>query len=366
MKTISTPGPAANTIDLLQKRVANTIDLSLEKVAMHLKDSAAYPITSDKKTIERAILDLYYSIPEAKRKKFTDKLNERFQSTTAERQLKYGDLLNINLHNSEPVASQVKKLELPVTHRFSTVQQKEFEEHYSKHPVTGHKRVVRTVSDPKPQGLQPRTFSLFLDKIICKQPNDIRKDEIDIAGFVVDALQTSTDIKPFFAGKFKKGESANLGKKIFDFDLRAAGTFPQLFTAGFVIVEKDWFESNTADKLISALEIIAATSSVLLFVFGGLALITPPGVDAVFIILMFVSLGIELLSVALQVVIQLMKDDFFTPVIDSFIFDIPPVIPVGADFNRSLEPQFLRSKLIGDEQKVNGKYTLNIRWERTA
>lgn len=342
-------------IKFAQQRLRHTVDLALEKAALHLKNAQQYPLPpANTKSLERAFYDLVQALPGRKKDKFTDSMKSALNSTPAQRQQKYGDLSTVNLTSNKPVAEQVKSMAVADSMKIS-------EEELSGMidtilPDHKRRRTHKATEDTRfPRATKFATkVDFVVDNLVCNKTNDIRKDEISIGAFGADATGATSSIAPFFVGKFKKGESVSLGDKgtLFSFtigDGLGGGTFPETFTAGFFIIEGDFIHDQ---KLSDTLALVFAILGETLVAVGFVMLFVPALGPMFFYIIGGIGLGLGMLG---HFIIPIITDDFAEPITDSFLInDLPRP---GEFVSRSFE-----SSINTSTGFTKGNYTVNVKW----
>jgi len=348
--------------EFMKARLNQMLELTFAKVAAHVKSPATYPLPADPKSAERLLLNLYHNTPKNKQSTFFSKVETVTALNSIQMQLRFGDLATVNLKSDKPCFEQIRTIQIPETFRLTESEKNKLtttaQNKFSGKLNIGSKLSVQK-TPPQPIGLNPRTLSLFLDNIHCIKTQDVFKDEISITGFTVNALGQVNAIPRINVDKIKKGETKQLGNTLQDFDLRAAGTFPQNFLAGFIVKEKDLAnEERDGDiALIMAIISIAVFEiGFAMMMLSAIPVLAPIGIFG--LLTMLLGAGIYLFGFLIPGTALIDTSDIIT---DNFIFNIPPVIPVGTAFSRQLNAD-IKGSMLG----VKGKYNLNIRWERTS
>jgi hypothetical protein len=342
----SNPSQLKTKLDWLKERTNKTIDLALEKVVAHEENPGQYPLPGDAKSLERTLNRLFQALPAGNRRKTIDKVNKTLKAGSAERSRIYGDLAGINLRSAVPVVQQVKAL--PVASNLKFTQEELDELRGKRKPLPFIKN--KKASQPAPtQVVEATELAFVVQSLTCVKPTDLRKDEVNLAGFATDNVGGEFEVAPFFVGKFKKGETLALGGngRLFNFKL-TEGEFPKTFLAGIFLVEKDLLRnSDFVNALIKfcvvATATVAAISVTMLIVglAGG-----PFSVP-----LMLGSLVAQIVLGASASVLTKMIDDFSFPAADALTLDAP--VPPGTTFDRTFNFE------IGE---VRGEYRAAIRW----
>lgn len=361
-------GRATSKAELLQQRVHHVFDLSFAKVAAHIHDPATYPLPQNKKSIEYAMHNLYLAVPKNKQKDFLAQASTIFQSDTTERKRKFGDLADLDLKSRQPIAEQAKKLNLPEHLKFSADELHDLDLAAKKHGVAPHRKIAP--QHPVATRGNQRTLQLAVDKITCVATQERRKDEILLKGFFTDSLGETTTFNQIDVGDFKDGENIPLGDKgiLANFDLNAAGTFPQTFTAGFFVIEKDLIANqDLVDRIILAMSItygvLAGIAVVLLIT--GLALIGAGQIYAggtVMMAMLVVGIIAGLTMTLTLIFKNTFGGDFGTAITDVFTFDLNPLtLQIG-----EAEVHTKETTILGITLKRSGHYNVDIKWLRTA
>jgi hypothetical protein len=342
-------------IKFAQQRFNLTVDLALEKTALHLQNPQQFPLPpANTKSLERALYNLIQELPGRKRDKFADRMKAALSRTPAQRQQKYGDLSAISLSNTIPVAEQVKGIAIAENMKISEVELSGMlDTFFPDRKLPGRQKAAKDIRKPRVANFATK-LDFVVDTLVCNETNDIRKDEISIGAFGVDATGATSSIAPFFVGKFKKGESVSPGEKgnLFSFtigDGQGGGLFPETFTAGFFLVEGDLIHNQElSDKLALVLAILGET----LLAIGFVMLYVPALGPTFFFIIGGIGLGLGILG---HFVIPIITDDFAEPVTDSFLLNELP--RPGEFVSRSFE-----SSINTSTGFTKGNYTVNIKW----
>lgn len=326
----------------LVERTTKAVDLAMEKVVAHHQNPQQYPLPADSKSLERAFHNLFEKLPALKRKKVINKANETLKASSSERTRIYGDLAQVDLRSAVSVGEQVKSLPLPANLRFTQAETKsvmaKFKTLAAKPKATGRPRQAAEASE----------IGFVVQNLTCVKPNDIRKDEVSLAGFGVDNVGNAFNVAPFFVGKFKKGDTLGVGAgNLFNFKL-AEGVFPKAFTASFFLVEKDLLRnSDFINAVIISLQVAGAA---LVAIFEGMLIVAAAG-GPVSVALVIAAAVTGLGLVILAKVSSIMLDDFSFDSIDVLVLDAP--VAPGTTFDRSFEIQ------VG---VYRGKYRATAQW----
>ena len=184
---------AKRKFELIQQRAVNTIKIGLEKAVAHMENPAMYPLPSGSDNVERAFYDLLMALPALKRKKFTDKINETLKASSQERNKLYGDLAGLNFSSAVSIAEQVKSMNTPEEMMINKSEGDELLEmikkNFEKPVINGYS----TGNKPVPQqAVSAGSLGFFVDNMTCNNPDDVFKDEVSLAGFIIDSLGNKT------------------------------------------------------------------------------------------------------------------------------------------------------------------------------
>lgn len=358
-------------LPLYHDRLKHMVDLALVKAIAHHKNPSQNPLPSNPKSLERAFYNVFKAIPKRKQ----DDAAERFQNvmTAAQRASVYGNLGQVNFASPVSVVDQVKALPLPANMLFSEadvadldVQIKEsgpfFNGAYSKMikkmaQAAGKTTTARAWRDkPLPQQAATATKLIFSAvSATCVNPNDIRKDETNLAVSTVDDAGAPVSAGPFFVGEFKKGDTIVLGAagELFSFDISNL-TFPAAFPVSIFMVESDWIHNTElAENLSIALSVTAgalATAGLTICILGAAGVVTAP---AAFPIFVAIEIAAAVLGLTGIYVLPLLADDISLTASDVLIIDAP----VNPD------TQFDRTLVVGGfGSRGRGDYNVLLRW----
>ena len=348
--------------EFMKTRLNQMLELTLAKVEAHIKSPATYPLPNNPKSAERLLLSLYQRASKQKQSSFFEKVETVTTLNPTQMQQRFGDLAAVDLKSDKACFEQIRAIQIPETYRFTELEKNKLTTTVEK-KYTGKLSIGRKIgakkTPPQPIGLNPRTLSLFVDSIECIKTQDVFKDEISITGFTIDALGQSNVFQRINVGKIKKEETKQIGIDIKDFDLRAAEVFPQNFLVGFVVSDKDLASEERDGDIALILDILSIAITeigVAMMLLSAIPVLAPIGI--VGLITAIVGVGLNVFG---YIIPSIALADFSEVVSDSFIFNIPPVIPIGAAFSRQLN-----FEMHGALTKIKGNYKLNIRWERTA
>lgn len=334
-------------------RMRNMVQIAFEKAVAHYENPQMYPLPADSKSVERCFYDLMSTLSKSKKNKIADKINETLKASSAQRSNLYKDLANLNFKSSVSISEQVKALSLPDDLKIS---EQEAESLSGKHKLFNGS----AVKDAK--ALQPHAqavalkVSFVVDSLTCLNPDDLHKDEINLAGFAIDAFGNNVQVAPFFVGKFKKNETVSLGAKgkLFTLDLNTA-QLVNTMTAGLFIVESDLVHNDeTVNKLIALFVAIGIAIGVVMLALVAVTIFVAPVISVTFASFMVV-LSTTFQMLGLQF-IPFIGDDISLAATDTLVLD--QKIFVGDAFNRTLQI----GKGFDANSTFDGKYTATARW----
>lgn len=356
-------GSAQPKLELIQNRIFQSIELTFAKVALHLSDPQQYPIPANSQTLEQAIKKYVSKLNTDEKNYFIAQGKTIALSPTASRLSKYGDLSTIPFDKAVSIIEQVKTMPLPPAMKF---------DENDKHEIfrrNKHIRELETTNDNHvrvPRGAQPKNLRLSIDRLHCIDPQDVRKDEIQIKGFTVSAINQRLDVNTIELGKFKSGDDIAVNKTIIDFDLREANVFPQRFFTGLFLIDKD--SKKDDEKLQAKIDLHADVSTYALAladVLGAvaIALVFTVAVEAI-IITGWVLFALAAIVAVYSTVFghflpQLRLSEVSNQISDAFSFDLQTLAP-GQFEIRKFDVDLIGSKF----EKMTGKYELSLKWAR--
>ncbi len=339
-------------ITLLKKRLGNTVQLSFEKVASHHEDPSKYPLSTDNKTIERAFHNLLEALPRLKRNKIIDNINKTFKAGASERSNLYGELVNVNFKSAVPIAEQIKSIPVPAEMKITEADADklmEFLKINSEKPKNGNGQFLSgSINNNKSvpqQAISANNVSFIAENLTCINTDDIRKDEISLAGFAIDALGNTIDIDTFFVGKFKKGETITLNRKLID--LNIPGQLPAVFSIGLFIIESDLISDS---DLVIKLRVLMETIAFVLYAAAVAAIVLQLSPLAAVLCLLGVGF------IGLKYVFTLMGDDISFLEEDSLT--LLNKINIGDSFDRIIKI----GKGFSLFSNFDGEYNLTGKW----
>lgn len=346
-------------IQLAQERATNVINLAFEKAVAHRENPSKYPLPTGNKSVERAFHELLEAMPKIKRNKIVDKVNETLKAPVATRTGKYKDIVNVDFKSKTAIADQVKTMAVPDSIRFTEAETNElFARVKTRAGVptkTGGNTLLSKAKAPKNgvprQAVPAGNLSFFVDSMTCQKPDDVIKDEINLAGFSIDTNGNSVQLAPLFVGKFKKNDTIGLGgnSKLFTLPIDPL-LLSQTFTAGLFIIESDWVSN---EELLFALfdlcVLISFTISIIILpTFFLLSALAPAAAVPVTIVLG----AIGVVSLIVKLLTFVIGDDISIAVSDTLL--VENKIEIGEEFART----FTIEKGGG----FRGDYSLAARW----
>jgi hypothetical protein len=367
--------PASNFIQTspkvknLQTRVKNTLSLAVERAAGHLDDPKKYPLPGDSKSLEHAVYNIFAALPERRKRKLIDRLKPNLKASVAKRKQLYGDLAAVNFSSSKTITEQVTEMAVPQNLQLTQEDLEKInaaaKEQIATPKKTGYSTGKKTgystgKKPPTPQAVVNPTLAFFVDSITCQKTSEIRKDEISITGFASDTNNVQQDAPSFFSGDFKKGDSAAVNKRLFNFILDGGSVGEPVTTAaGLFLVERDLIHNvELARKLEVLFVVLGAT-----FVAIGAAILVAGlfGVPFVTVPMMLIAFSLGLIFQFIGAhVFGVIADDFSTAASDSITLAAP--FTIGDRFDRTLS--FELDNFGGD--LTLGKYTAAVHWEVVA
>ncbi|NOS85939.1 MAG: hypothetical protein HOP31_12415 [Ignavibacteria bacterium] len=337
----------AEKLKAVEKISENTVKLGFEKAVAHFENPGFYPLPSEGRNLENAVFNLLNALPKKKRNKMIDKVNELLKAPMEKRKQVYGDIVNVNFRSSESIAEQVKKI--PVLKKYS-LSAEELD-----NLKNSYKDISANFNGPVPEQAAASTrLSFIVDNMTCNNPDDVLKDEISIAGFIIDSLGNTTELAPRFISKFRKDETVNLGanSRLFTVNIDPF-LAQQTFAANLFIIESDLVGNREAlDNLILVLSIIAFTLSLVAL---GIVIAGSLGAAVTFtqfFITFFSAVGLGIITRFLP----LIGDDISNITTDTLIVD--GILGVGTEFARTIEI----GKGFDIASTFDGKYSAAARW----
>jgi hypothetical protein len=327
-------------LPLYADRLKRTVDLAFIKALAHHKNPSQNPLPADPKSLERALYNVFRAIPKRKQ----DDAAAKFQNvmTAAQRASVYGDLGQINFASSVSVVEQVKALPLPATLKFTAADVGSLQQQIEaktqgmfSHLGDNIKKVLGSSPQPQ-QAIIAKNLDFAVISATCLKPNDLLKDETNLAVGAADSFGAPFNAGPFFVGKFKKGDTINLGAtgQLFTFNI-ADAVFPATFPVTALMVESDWIHNtDLANKLIIATSIAAsalATTGLTICILGAAGVITAPAAFPIFIAIEISALALLLTS---QHILPLLADDISFSTGDALVLAAPP--EPGDTFDRTI------------------------------
>jgi hypothetical protein len=339
---------SAEKLKAVEKIAGDTVKLGFEKAVAHFENPAMYPLPQGDKNLERAVYELLSVLPKKKRNKLIDKVNELLKAPADKRKQAYGEIVNLDFHSNTPIAEQVKNIPALEKYRLAEDELEILKQNF--------KNINEEINYPKPQQAGASTrLSFIVDNMTCKNPDDVLKDEINIAGFIIDSLGNSVELAPRFIGKFRKNETVNLGANSNLFTVNIDPFLAQqTFAVNLFIIESDLVENREA--LEKAIFVFALIGITLLFVAAGIAVASLLGAAVTFEAFITVWITGGVFGIISHYFLPLMGDDISNITTDTLLVD--GILGVGTEFARTIE--------IGKGFDINstfdGKYTANARW----
>lgn len=355
----------------LKTRVQNTLSLAVERAAGHLDDPSKYPLPGDSQSLEHAVYNIFAGLSDRKKRKVFDRIKPTLKASAAKRKELYGDLAAVNFSSAKTITEQVTSMAVPQNlqltkddlDKINAAASAQIATPKKSGYSTGKKTGYSTGKGPvKAQAavVANPTLAFFVDSITCQKTSEIRKDEISITGFASDSNNVQQNAAAFFSGDFKKGDSADVNKRLFNFilDGGSVGT-DATFAAGMFLVERDLMHNtDLARKLEVFFVALGAT-----FIAIGAAILVAGLLEVPFVtvpmMLIAFALGLFFQFVGVHI-FGVIADDFSNSASDSIT--IAPPFNVGDRFDRTLS--FELDNFGGD--LTLGKYTAAVHWEVVA
>lgn len=353
-------------LPLYNNRLKHTVDLSVIKAVAHFKNPSQNPLPADPKALERVFYNALRAVPKRKQ----DDTIARFQNlmNASQRTSVYGDLgQQVNFASPVSVAQQVQALPLPANMRFNEADvanlTKQLEaplQQVGQHAaqVIGQaaaKRPPRQQAAPR-QAVLASSMEFAVISATCVKTNDILKDEINLSVSTVDGFGAPLTAGPFFVGKFKKGDTVNLGATGQLFDFKISGTtFPASFPFSIFMVESDWIQN--ADLALQLGLVLFVTGGTLIAVGTTLAALGLAGVVTAPAVPIFLALAVTGLVIGEtgRSVLPWLADDISNVVSDALILGNEPEPEQVFDRTLTVDGFFKR-----------GEYRVVLRWKARA
>lgn len=347
-------------ISFLTDRIRHTIDISMERVAAHLKDKDRYLLPADPHSVEKAMTNLLSLLSAHKRKKFIKALDDRLTAGSAKRHQWYGDLAEVDFKSSKSITEQVKAKTVPAG---KIINEDDYKKYRSWMAAVPAKKAVAARSKPSaPAAAAPGSKLAFnMVDLTCVRTSELHKDEISIGAFFTEANGNQLSVNAFEVGDFKKGETFTFpaGSQLSDLTFEILqNTFPQTFVASFFLLEKDLIrDSKVVNAIIKVFAAISIASGAVAGVFLIAALAT---MNVLVATIGLICAAVLLGSQIILKVLTLIADDVSGLSTDILVFDT--ALPnIGDEFSRSVEFQLLNGTG-GLEDVLPGKYTANLKW----
>lgn len=327
-------------IDGIRSRFNDMIQISIEKAAAHFEDPAAYPLSTDNKTIERAFYNLLEALPRIRRNRVMDKINETLKAGIEKRTASYGNLANVNFKSAVPISEQVKSFLIPVEMKITG------EESQRLLSKVKEKHIKRSLPQPQVDASASK-LSLVLNSITCLKTDDVKKDELSVAGFILDPLANKVDIVQFDAGKFKEGDVVPFNRSLAEVTI--IGNFPESYSASLFLVESDLISNPEITNKIKAL--MAAIGYTLTGLSVVICIAAP--------VLSWVIFGIGVFSMFARYFLPLLNDDI--SLVSEDVLTVAEKVDVGDTFERNINisgPNTIA--------QFDGIYSLSFKWEGIA
>jgi hypothetical protein len=354
----------------LNRRLELVIELALEKTAGHLLQPSKYPLPQDAKSTERALFSLLNSLPKRRQKKFTARYEARLNMTAAQRKNYYGDLAGINLKLARSLEAQLKELGAPAEQVFGREDAQQVESIVKTHvvPPTRKGKIVKRRAVAKVKTAQPAApviasrLNFSMNSLTCVKKSEVTKDEINVSAFATDSGQNQQDRGPFFVGKFKKGQTIDLGAKALLFTLDviddSVGGFPATFTASAFLIEEDWIHNRDLSNKLSivcfAIYGLCMVAMSVIITVGFLG-----GPVTVVMAYLAIAVGLTFLIIGAQL-LPAITDDVSGVATDTLVLEALPA--VGDRFDREMEFEVNNSNF----DPTSGAYKAAVSWEVVA
>ncbi|MGD9590013.1 MAG: hypothetical protein AB7Q37_18005 [Pyrinomonadaceae bacterium] len=337
----------------------NAVNLAFEKAVAHINDPAKYPLPSGGKSVERAFFDFLQTLSKGDRKRAIEQVDKTRKASPSQRAAIYKDLIELDLSSKVPIAEQAAAMKTDGSLRFSEAEVEEVLKRVSRVALKPTRKAASPTAAKAraavPRGGVPaRKVTFLVDRLTCNKTDDLRKDEISIAGFGFDTNGTELNLSPLFVGKFKDGESITLGAsgRLFSFDIDDT-VASQSFTAAIFIIEDDLIKDE--DRVFKLSKLLFTISAALGLVAGGLliAFIANPALFPVFITVLLTG---TIVGFAANRIVPMMGPDISLAVDDTLL--VEKKLDAGDEFARALT----MDESLFVSPKYKGSYSASARW----
>lgn len=328
-------------IDGIRSRFNDMINISIEKAAAHFEDPSAYPLSADNRTIERAFYNLLEALPRIRRNKVIDKINETLKAGIENRTASYGNLANVNFKSAVPISEQVKSFLIPAEMKITE------EESHKLLDKVKERHIKKSLPRPQQVGAAASKLSLVLNSITCLKTDDVKKDELSVAGFILDPLANKIDIVQFDAGKFKEGDVVPFNRSLAEVTI--ISNFPESYSASLFLVERDLISNP---EITDKIKILMAAIGYTLTGLSVVICIAAP-------VLSWVIFGIGVFSMFARYFLPLLNDDI--SLVSEDVLTLAEKVDVGDTFERNVNisgPNTIA--------QFDGIYSLSFKWEGIA
>jgi hypothetical protein len=238
-------------------RVAQEMELSIEKVAANHAKPKEFPLPADANSTERILAARFKALPQELKTKAGATALGRINSPAAARKQQFGDLAAVNLKASVAVGEQVRAMAMPAALKLTGADLTK---------MTGANVAVAEAAGANValagatgvSGILPGTIGAVLPKLTklelrihrvkCVEEtgtgpfSDVGNDEIDLGGVGVDETGDTHAISKFRVGSnFDDGEHVNFSppRSFTTFDLTEGTAFPKSYFVTLVLSEAD-------------------------------------------------------------------------------------------------------------------------------
>lgn len=342
------------------KIAENAVNLAFEKAVAHIDDPAKYPLPSDRKSVERAFFNFLQTLSKGDRKRAIEQVDKTRKASPSQRAAIYKNLVDLDLRSKVPIAEQAAAMKHDDSLKFSEAEVEEVLKKVSRMAAKPTRTASTQASTAKARaavprgGVPARKVTFLVDRLTCNKTDDLRKDEISIAGFGFDTNGTELSLSPLYVGKFKDGESVQLGAsgRLFSFDIDDT-VASQSFTAAIFVIEDDLIKDE--DRVIKLSRLLFAITAAMGVIATGFLIgsFFYPGLFPVYLAVLLTG---SILGFAANRIVPMMGPDISISVNDTLL--VEKKLDAGDEFAREFTMD--ESLFIGPEYR--GSYTASVRW----
>ena len=223
-------------------RVLNEVTLEIYKVVAHYAEPENFPLPQDPNLVEQILQKRFAGLKPEQKQLAVEKVLPIIKESSAQREIRFGDLHQVDLHSPTSVAQQVRALPIPPALQIQLKTLQNIDEIQAIFLDDGSSGTV------PPYTIHRLGFRIHKVKAVDETGIDINpfgdepgSDEIVLAATTVDESGDTKKVPEFEVGSFDDGDVKTYSPpmRFISFDLREGTEFPKSYFVTLVLTEVD-------------------------------------------------------------------------------------------------------------------------------